>query len=48
MRAAEPRYLRLARALMDVFTPAGVDGFLLGLVVSLGGGVIVFLYLSGQ
>ena len=44
----EPRYLRAARVLMDIFTPAGVDGFLLGLCVSLGGGVILFLYLSGN
>ena len=44
----EPRYLRIARSLMDVLTPAGIDGFLLGLVVSLGGGVIFFLWMSGQ
>ena len=39
MPAAEPRYLRLARALMDVLTPGGIDGFLLGLAVALGGAV---------
>lgn len=36
----EPRYLRVARAVMDLFTPSGIDGFLLGLAVALGGGVI--------
>ena len=40
MPAAEPRYMRFARALMDVLTPGGIDGFLMGLVVGLGGAVL--------
>lgn len=37
---SEPRYVRLARAFMGLFTPSGIDGFLLGMAVALGGGVI--------
>ena len=36
---SEPRYMRIARALMDTLTPQGIDGFLLGMAVSLGAAV---------
>lgn len=33
---------------IDAFTPSGVDGFLLGLVVSLGGAVILWLWITAN
>lgn len=39
----EPRYVRVARALMDLFTPSGIDGLVLGFVVGAGGGML-FIY----
>lgn len=44
MSADEPRYLRVARALMDVLTPAGIDGFLAGFVVAVGSATIFYLW----
>lgn len=39
----EPRFMRIARNVMDVFTPAGIDALLLGFIVGLGSGIL-FLY----
>lgn len=44
----EPRHLRVARALMDLLTPAGIDSILLGFTIGLGGGVIALLWWIGQ
>lgn len=43
----EPTYIRLARALMDVLTPEGIDAFLLGLSLALGS-AILFAYVYWQ
>ncbi len=36
----EPRWVRAARALMDVFTPEGMDALVFGIVVGAGGGLL--------
>jgi hypothetical protein len=40
MPAAEPRYVRFLRGLLHLTEPDVMDGFLLGMAVALGGGVL--------
>jgi len=44
----EPRHVRVARAIMDLLTPDGIDSILLGLAVGLGFGVAAVLWWFGQ
>lgn len=45
---SEPAYMRLLRGLMHLTEPDAIDGILLGMAVAFGGGVIFFLWWTGN
>lgn len=48
MPADEPVYLRILRGLLHLTEPDVMDSLLLGMAVGLGGGLIAWLWITGN